>query len=134
MRKGRYVLDSYALLAYLQAERGGAKVRDLLREARKGATEVFFSPINLGEVVYVMEQRLGREGTLEILDGVLKLPIRFVEVSLERVLSAAHIKACYAVAYADAFAIALAEEFEATVVTGDPEFRQVETLVDILWL
>ena len=36
--------------------------------------------------------------------------------------------------YADAFAIALAQELNATIVTGDPEFRSVEKIVDILWL
>lgn len=50
------------------------------------------------------------------------------------VLAAAHIKANYAVSYADAFAIALAQELKATVVTGDPEFGGVEKMVDILWL
>jgi len=30
-----YVLDSHALLAYFQAELGGAAVRDLLRAARE---------------------------------------------------------------------------------------------------
>ena len=34
----------------------------------------------------------------------------------------------------DSFAIALAEESAATVVTGDPEFKAVEKLIPILWL
>ncbi|HEX16514.1 MAG TPA: type II toxin-antitoxin system VapC family toxin [Deltaproteobacteria bacterium] len=50
------------------------------------------------------------------------------------VLAAAHIKAQYAVAYADAFSVSLAQELGATVVTADPEFKRVASLVDILWL
>ena len=32
------------------------------------------------------------------------------------------------------FAIGLAQESAATVVTGDPEFKEVEKLIPILWL
>jgi predicted nucleic acid-binding protein len=39
------------------------------------------------------------------------------------VLAAAHVKARYSVSYADAFAVATAQEYHATVVTGDPEFH-----------
>ena len=36
--------------------------------------------------------------------------------------------------YADCFAAALAQRESAAVVTGDPDFRQVEQLVAIDWL
>jgi ribonuclease VapC len=36
--------------------------------------------------------------------------------------------------YADAFATALAQEFDATILTGDPEFRAVEHLIELHWL
>ena len=36
--------------------------------------------------------------------------------------------------YADAFAAALAQEFGATLVTGDPEFRAVESRIAVMWL
>jgi len=38
------------------------------------------------------------------------------------------------VSFADAFAIALAQDKKATVLTGDSEFTQVESLVPIHWL
>ena len=49
-------------------------------------------------------------------------------------LAAARLKARYAISYADAFAVALAQELGAPVVTGDTEFEQVESLIDVLWL
>ena len=55
-------------------------------------------------------------------------------VTEDRVFAAAHIKANYSVSYADAFAIALAQELNAAIVTGDPEFQAVEKIVRILWL
>ena len=51
MRKRTYVLDSYALLAYFQAEPGSDKVRDLPRQARAGEVSAVMSTINLGEVL-----------------------------------------------------------------------------------
>jgi ribonuclease VapC len=49
-------------------------------------------------------------------------------------VTAAHIKARHPVSYADAFAVALAQEYGATVVTGDPEVRAVESLINVDWL
>jgi uncharacterized protein len=48
--------------------------------------------------------------------------------------AAAHLKAQYPIAYADAFALALAQSKEATLLTGDLEFRQAEKEVSIEWL
>ena len=47
---------------------------------------------------------------------------------------AAHIKAGHAISYADAFAVALAQDRGATILTGDPEFKEVEHLIPIEWL
>ena len=50
------------------------------------------------------------------------------------VREAAEIKAEYPVAYADAFCVALAKRVQGCVVTGDPEFKSVESLIAIEWL
>jgi ribonuclease VapC len=47
---------------------------------------------------------------------------------------AARFKARFRIAYADCFAAALAKRHKATVLTGGPEFRQVEKEVKVLWL
>jgi hypothetical protein len=44
------------------------------------------------------------------------------------------VKAQFPLSYADAFAISTALRSQAMVVTGDPEFRAVAHLVEILWL
>jgi ribonuclease VapC len=50
------------------------------------------------------------------------------------IFQAAEYKAQYAISYADCFALASAVEYKATLVTGDPEFKKVERLVDIVWI
>ena len=60
MSKPKYILDSYALLAYFQAEPvAGAKVRDILKEAAAGAAEAFLSVISLGEIYYIVARKRG---------------------------------------------------------------------------
>ncbi|MDP2952456.1 MAG: hypothetical protein Q8O76_03970 [Chloroflexota bacterium] len=50
--------------------------------------------------------------------------------------AAAHIKAQWSIAYADCFTVALAKLEDATIVTGDPEFRPLEaaSVIPVVWL
>ena len=134
MKKTGYVLDSFAVLAYFQAEIGGAKVKTILKEASSGKAVAFLSVLNLGEIIYITERRLGSDTAESILGDILRLPVQLAEADMERVLAAAHIKAHHAVSYADAFVVSLAQELNATIVTADPEFKTVQSLVNILWL
>jgi ribonuclease VapC len=62
------------------------------------------------------------------------LPLELCPCDEDLALRAARIKADFPIAYADAVATAAAQRQEATLVTGDPEFRKVEHLVTIDWL
>jgi len=134
VKKPVYVLDSYALLAFFQAEPGGVKVKDLLKEAEMGDAVLFLSPLNLGEIYYTVARKLGMQIAERIIEDIRRLPISMVDATWERILDAARIKAKYPLSYADAFAAALAHEINATMVTGDPEFRRVEFPSPVLWL
>jgi predicted nucleic acid-binding protein len=70
VKKPRYVLDSYALLAYVRAEPGGDEIKSLVEEARKGYLEVYLSLINLGEGAYVVERRRGAAVADEMVEKV----------------------------------------------------------------
>lgn len=132
--KPKYILDSYALFAYFQAEPAGAKVRDILKEASAGAVAVFLSVISLGEIYYIVARKRGEEKAGEITELISRLPVGLVDATKERVLAAARVKAQHPVSYADAFVVATAIEFTATIITGDPEFKETESRVAVLWL
>ena len=134
MNKPRYILDSYALLAYFQAEPAGAKVRDILKEAAAGAPTIFLSVISLGEIYYIIARKRGEEKAGAITEDICRLPVSLVDVTTKRVLAAAGVKALHPVSYADAFVVAAAVEFTATIVTGDPEFEATESQAAVLWL
>lgn len=129
----RYVLDSFALLALLGGEAGGAEVAGLLRQAQEG-TPVLMAWVNAGEVAYIVERRWGRERVFEALAFLEATGIELVSVGRELALEAAHIKAGHPLAYADAFAAALALVREATLVTGDPELKPLEASLPIRWI
>ena len=132
--KSHYVLDSYAILALLSDESGAARVETLLQQAKKGEALLSMSLINLGEVVYIVERRWGTEKLRIVLAYLEAAPIQMALADKTRVLTAAHIKAQHSVSYADAYAAGLAQELNATLITGDPEFRSLTNQILIEWL
>ena len=130
-----YILDSYALLAYLGGEPGCRRVQSVLSEAeQQGQRRALVSIINLGEVLYITERELGfsrAQAALAVLDD---LPLQVLPASREAVLAAAHVKANHRLSYADAFAVAAAQEADGIILTGDPEFEEVEGMVEVEWM
>ena len=92
------------------------------------------SAINVGEIIYIVQRRSGEKTKLQTLVKLKSLGFTILTCPNELIFKAAELKARFAISYADAFAVASAIEYNATVVTGDPEFRQVEHLVKILWV
>jgi ribonuclease VapC len=129
-----YVLDSFAVLAYLSGESGAVAVEAVLHSAADGACRVVLSIINLGEVLYITERSGGLHRAQETLGLLRQLPIEILPADEPLVFAAAHVKANHALAFADAFAVAAALQERGAVLTGDPEFRAVEALVTIAWL
>jgi predicted nucleic acid-binding protein len=129
-----FILDSYALLAYLENEAGSQRVQDLFELSKKGVVSLLLSIINLGEVLYITERERGLPTTQKVLALIEELPIVIIEASRDIVFSAAHTKARYAISYADAFAAALTIQQKATLITGDPEFKTLEQEFLIEWL
>jgi predicted nucleic acid-binding protein len=130
----RYVLDSFALLAYFGAEPGGPRAQTLLAAATADRAEVYLSVINYGELIYVTEREHGVFAARRAIAAVDQLPITVVEADRRLTFAAAHVRAHHRLSYADAFAVALAQQMQAILVTGDPEFRAVEHLVTVEWL
>ena len=132
-RGAGFVLDSHAVLAYFEGESSGAMVRGLIRDAERGRVRLYLSLINWGEVLYIVRREKGEVAGHEVAARIDALPIALRGIDRALVQGAALLKAQYPIAYADAFAAATAQLLEVPVVTGDPEFRRLEAVVDILW-
>src|SRR6266487_4701279 len=120
-----FVLDAWALLAFLQGEEPAAsRVREVMNDAQKGDVRLFVSLINIGETYY----RIGKAKSPKEADYVLKdlylLPMEILSADDETVLAAARLKMTHAISYADAFAAVAAQQKDATLLTGDPELLE----------
>ncbi len=132
--KKKSLLDSYAILAYLKQEPDFEIVKDLLRVSGKGRESVLMNQINAGEVYYQVARQNLAEDMDRFWSQFLQLPIVFVENDFDLIIEAAKVKARFPMAYADAFAVATAIREGASVITGDPDFQHVESLVEIHWI
>lgn len=129
-----FVLDSFALLRFIQKEPGNEPVKDILDEVRSGTACAMLNVINMGEIIYTVQRRFGLQFKLEVVMNISRLGIVILPATNDLVFRAAEVKARFAMSYADAFAVASAIEHNATLVTGDQEFRQAEHLMNILWI
>ena len=128
------VLDSYALISFYRKEPSAVRVKLLLTQAQSQKVTLYLSMVNLAEFYYKVIRELGKTHADEVLASVKMLPITLVSATDEIVLRAGQIKAEFPISLADCFAAATALSYNASVLTGDPEFTSLETLVDIIWL
>lgn len=137
-RHGRACLDAFAWLTWLQDDPGAATVQGWLEAAEAGRAECITSIITLGEAYYRLV-RVDRRDAAESLWRMAvrgTLPVSVKDATRRRVRRAAELKSKHAIAYADAFAVATALEFNAVLLTGDPEIEAIEGEQDlrVTWL
>ena len=130
----KFLFDSFALLRFFQKEPGGETVKELLTKTIADEIPPLINAINLGELVYITQRRHGTRKKLEMLAHIHRMGFTILPCPNDLIFIAAELKARYPISYADAFALASAIEHSAQLVTGDPEFRQVEHLVKIIWV
>ena len=117
--KPAFVLDAFALLAYLNDEPTAARVEKVLEQAGKDKCRLIVSIMNLGELLYITERRGGISKAQDALALIRQLPIEILPVDEQAIFAAAHIKASHALSYADAFAVAAGVHEQAVVLTDD---------------
>ena len=129
------LLDSYALLAYLNKEAGFEKVKTHLAVAQESGNFIIMNEINIGETYYILHRKRSAEKADYFIDTVLEgLPILRIPNDFYAIIAAARIKAEYPLSFADCFAVVSAQHEDAVVITGDPEFKKVEKLIEIEWI
>lgn len=127
----RYVLDSCALLAFLQQEKGWERVKGLLEHAIDGVVELHMSLMNLAEVQYLILRR--QNDSAQRLAALEALPIHFASADMY-MSQMVELKAKYPMSLADCFAAVLAHDLNCSLITADPEFHAVEDFIAIEWL
>jgi len=128
------VFDSWAVIAYLEDEPAAEHIADVIADAHDDGIPLFMCVVNAGEVWYI----IAREASVIDADRSIKelrqLGIEFVDADWTLAHEAGGFKSKHKMSYADCFAAALAKQKKALLLTGDPEFKRVETQITIDWL
>jgi predicted nucleic acid-binding protein len=90
--------------------------------------------INAGEVYYMLARKHDPKAAEEFLTRLPSLPIRMALPEEEDIIAAARLKSAHRLSYADAFAAGLAMKENAAVITGDPEIRDLGSVITVKWI
>lgn len=128
------VLDSWAVLAYLEDENPGKQVAEILADAHEHGTSLLMTTVNAGEVWYILAREVSETEADRAVADMKRLGIQFVDADWNLTRLAAGFKAKHRMSYADCFAAALAKDQKGDLVTGDKEFKQLDDQIKVLWL
>lgn len=129
-----YVLDTWAVIAYLEDEPSGAQVEELIASAHEEQIPIYMSVVNVGEVWYTFAREISEEEADASVKALRDLRIQFEDADWTLTHEAARFKSQNKMSYADAFAAALAKIKKADLVTGDGEFKPLDGEIKIIWL
>ncbi len=121
----RFLLDTSALVAFLQAEPGAPRVLDLLEKAARHEVEVSACFVSLTEVQYITFYDYGEEAARKAVADLKRLMVFWQDSDDDLCASAADLKATHKVSFADAFVAATALRFDAVLIHKDPELAAI---------
>jgi predicted nucleic acid-binding protein len=128
------VFDSWAIIAYLEGEVAAERVADHIADAHENKIPLFISVVNAGEVWYIIARETSVSDADRSITELRHLGIEFVDADWTLAHEAGGFKSKHKMSFADCFAAALTKHKKAVLLTGDPEFRQVEPAITINWL
>ena len=128
------ILDAHALMTFFEKEPGHEKVESFFVSAVEKDENLLMSTVNYGEIYCVILRECGQEKVDEIERVIRSLPIDVVDVDIILAREAARFKAIKKISYADCFAAALAKLRKGELITGDKEFKILETEIKIVWI
>lgn len=120
-----YVLDTSALLTYIEDEEGSEYVENLLVKAEKGDIVIYVVFISLTEVFYITMQERDETEALRRIQLIQSLAVRVEESNEDLNFRAGKIKATNSISLADAYISALCQRYNGILVHKDPEFERL---------
>jgi len=119
-----YLLDTSAVLAFMEEEAGAARVEEILQRE----TVVLPFPVSL-EVYYVTLQEQGEDRANLRYAMLRRLSVSHVsEIDEATLLTAGRLKAAHHLSVADAMIAAFAVSHDAVLVHKDPEFEPLRNV------
>ena len=124
-----YVLDTSAILTYLEDEDGADFVEHLLIKAENREIFIYIAFITLTEVFYITLYEKNEIEAQRRIDLIKALEIQIIESDEIFNISAGKLKARYRISLADAYIAALCENCRGILVHKDPEYESLSVLI-----
>src|ERR1700686_2674104 len=119
-----YVLDSSAILRYLDNEAGAERVAEIIKSHLAGRCAVMISALHWGEIAGITCKAHGKAAMELVISRLSAFGFEVVPTDAERAVRASLIKLKRQIPYVDAFGGELAaEERERVFVTADFDFK-----------
>lgn len=125
-----FVLDTSAIMAFIEKEDGAERVREILLK-----NTIIIPWLALLEAVYISQRELGEEEALIRYALLRKLNATILWNADEALLlNAARIKATHTLSIADSIIAAVACQNEAILIHKDPEYESLQDVVEMEFL
>ncbi len=129
-KKDVFVLDTSALLAYIEDEDGAEYAEDLLIKAEHNEITIYIAFVSLTEVMYITLQEKDEDTAQARVDLIKSLSCTIEESSENLNFAAARLKAKNRISLADAYIAALCQERNGILVHKDPEFEKLTPAIN----
>jgi predicted nucleic acid-binding protein len=130
-----YILDSSAILRYLDGEAGAARVSDIIKGHLAGRCEAIVSALHWGEVAGITAKVHGLDAMELVLSRLLAFGLWLAPATADQAVAAALIRVKRGIPYVDAFGVELAAAAQDRVlVTADFDFKAAARDVKIEFL
>jgi predicted nucleic acid-binding protein len=130
-----YVLDSSAILRYLDDEAGAGRVAEIIKAHLTGHSEALIAAPHWGEVAGIICKTRGKQAMELALSRLSAFGLPVIAADADRAVRAALIKVKRQIPYVDAFGLELAaEQRDRVFVTADFDFKPAAGDVQIEFL
>ncbi|MBL8090804.1 MAG: PIN domain-containing protein [Anaerolineales bacterium] len=127
MANKSFVIDTSALMAFIEKEEGAERVRDILRK-----DTIIIPWLTILETVYISQRELGEEESITRYALIKKLNAKIIWDADEAILlNAARIKANHSLSLADSVIAAIANQQKATLIHKDPEYETLQGVIEM---
>ncbi len=122
----KYILDTSALLAFIENEPGSEDVEKFLLDAVECKIQLIISAVSTIELYYISLREQGARIANKRLKLIDSLPIKQQSLHPDTAKIIGEIKARKAMSFADCCVAGLAKIQKAIIVHKDPEFEQMK--------
>jgi len=122
-----FVLDTSALLTFIEKEEGAERVRDVLLKQT-----IIIPWLSILETVHISQRELGEEEALTRYALLKKLNAEIIwDADEALLLNAARIKSTHSLSLADSVIAAIATQRNAILLHKDPEYEPLQDVLEM---